>query len=286
MDKRFVDRTVVITGASTGIGEATARRFAAEGARVVLAARNADALEAIAESIGADRALAAPTDVTDLDALAALLEGAEQRFGRIDILVNNAGYYGRGQVEANEVGDLTRPADVNLRAPMALCQLVLPYVRRSGGGSIVNVASLAGRVPLAGAAAYCATKFGLRAFSFALAEELAGSGITVSAVCPGPVDTDFFSGGLDDIPDMMLLPSMSSADRVAELVLACAYDGKRERVIPWYGGWTATAGYLMPWGKRLTKPLLDRIGRHHKRQYLQHRAQGRSHAGHTPTRQL
>jgi len=161
---------------------------------------------------------------------------------------------------------------------------VLPYLRRSGGGAIVNVASLAGRVPIAGAAAYCATKFGLRAFSFALAEELAGSGITVSAVSPGPVGTDFFAGGLDDIPDMMLLPPMSSADRVAGLILACAHDGKRERVIPWYGGWTATAGYLMPWGKHLTRPLLERIGRRHKRQYLKHRTQSRSHAGHAPAR--
>ena len=186
MDKQFVNRTAVITGASTGIGEATARRFAAEGARVVLAARSADALAAIAESIGADQALAVPTDVTDRDALVALLEWAEQRFGRIDILVNNAGYYGRGRVEDAELDDLIRTVDVNLRAPVTLCRLVLPYLRRAGGGAIVNVASLAGRVPIAGAAAYCATKFGLRAFSFALAEELAGTGITVSAVSPGP----------------------------------------------------------------------------------------------------
>ena len=285
MDKRFADRTAVITGASTGIGEATARRFAAEGTRVVLAARNADALEAIAESIGTDRALAVPTDVTDRDALMALLEWSEQRFGRIDILVNNASYYDRARVEDAEPDELIRTVDVNLRAPMALCRLVLPYLRRAGGGAIVNVASLAGRVPIAGAAAYGATKFGLRVFSLALAEELAGTGITVSAVSPGPVDTDFFSGGLDDIPDMMLLLPMTSADRIAGLILDCADDGKRERVIPWYGGWTATSGYLMPWGKRLARPLLERIGRRHKRQYLEYRAKSRSHADHTPTRQ-
>jgi len=286
MDKRFVDRTAIITGASTGIGEATARRFAAEGVRVVLAARSADALEAIAESIGASRALAVPTDVTDLDALAALLERTQQHFGRIDILVNNAGYYGRGRVEENDVDDLLRTVDINLRSAMVLCRLVLPYLRQAGGGAIVNVASLAGRIPVAGAAAYCTTKFGLRAFSFSLAEELAGSGITVSAVSPGPVDTDFFSGSLDDIPDMMLLPPMRSAEQVAGLILACAYDGKRERVIPWYAGWAAHAGYLFPWAKRLSKPLLDRIGRDHKGKYLQYRARNRSHAGHTPARRL
>ena len=284
MDKRFVDRTAIITGASTGIGEATARRFAAEGVRVVLAARSADALEAIAESIGASRALAVPTDVTDLDALAALLERTQQHFGRIDILVNNAGYYGRGRVEENDVDDLLRTVDINLRSAMVLCRLVLPYLRQAGGGAIVNVASLAGRIPVAGAAAYCTTKFGLRAFSFSLAEELAGSGITVSAVSPGPVDTDFFSGGLDDIPDMMLLPPMRSADQVAGLILACAYDGKRERVIPWYAGWAAHAGYLFPWAKRLSKPLLERIGRYHKRKYLKHRARSRSHTGHAPAK--
>ncbi len=282
MEKRFVGQTAVITGASTGIGEATARRFAAEGARVVLAARSVDALEAIAESIGADRALAVPTDVTELDALAALLERAQEHFGRIDILVNNAGYYGRGRVEENDVDDLLRTVDINLRAPIVLCRLVLPYLRQAGGGAIVNVASLAGRIPVAGAAAYCTTKFGLRAFSFCLAEELEGSGITVSAVSPGPINTDFFSGGLDDIPDMMLLPPMRSADRVAGLILACAHDGKRERVIPWYVGWPAHAGYLFPWSKRLLRPLLDRIGRYHKRKYLKHRAQSPSRTGHAP----
>ncbi len=282
MEKRFVNRTAIITGASTGIGEATARRFAAEGARVVLAARSADALEAIADSIGADQALAVPTDVTDLDALAALLERTQQHFGRIDILVNNAGYYGRGRVEENDVDDLLRTVDINLRAAMALCRLVLPYLRQAGGGAIVNVASLAGRTPLAGAAAYCTTKFGLRAFSFSLAEELEGSGITVSAVSPGPVDTDFFSGGLDGIPDMMLLPPMRSADQIAGLVLACAYDGKRERVIPWYAGWATNVGYLFPWAKRLSKPLLERIGRYHKNKYLKRRAQSRSHTSRAP----
>jgi short-subunit dehydrogenase len=283
MERRFVDRTAIITGASTGIGEATARRFAAEGARVVLVARSADVLEAIADSIGAAQALAVPADVTDLDALTALLERAQEHFGRIDILVNNAGYYGRGRVEENDVDDLIRTVDINLRSAMVLCRLVLPYLRQAGGGAIVNVASLAGRIPLAGAAAYCATKFGLRAFSFSLAEELEGSGITVSAISPGPVDTDFFSGGFDDIPDLMLLPPMRSADQIAELILACAYDGKRERVIPWHSGWLVNVGYLFPWAKRLSKPLLERIGRHHKRQYLKHKRPSQSHAGSTPT---
>lgn len=268
MGRRFIHRTAVITGASKGIGEVTARRFAAEGANVVLAARSDDALEAIADSIGPDRALAVPTDVTDPDALVALLAWADERFGRIDVLVNDAGYYGRRRVEDNDVDDLTRTVDINLRAPMILCRLVLPYMRRVGGGAIVNVASLAGRVPLAGAAAYCATKFGLRTFSFALAEELAGSGITVSTVSPGPVDTTFFVGGFEGIPDMMLVPAMSPVDRIADLILACAYDGKRERVIPWYGGVFCDAGYLAPWGKHLARPLLDRIGRRHKRQNL------------------
>ncbi len=282
MERRFVNRTAIITGASAGIGEATARRFAAEGARVVLAARNADALEAIADSIGSDQALAVPTDVTDLDALAALLERTQQHFGRIDILVNNAGYYGRGRVEENDMDDLLRTVDINLRSAMALCRLVLPYLRQAGGGAIINVSSLAGRIPLAGAAAYSATKFGLRAFSFSLAEELGGSGITVSAVSPGPVDTDFFSGGFDGIPDMMLLPPMRSADQIAGLILACAHDGKRERVIPWYAGWAANAGYLFPWAKRLSKPLLERIGRYHKKKYLKRTAQSSSHAGQIP----
>ena len=276
MDKRFADKTVIVTGASSGIGAEAARRFAAEGARVVLAARRKEAMEAVAGSMAPDRRLIIPLDVTDTESAAGMLEQVQARFGRIDILVNNAGCHARGPVCEKETADLTRMVDVNLRAPIALCRMVLPYLKRVGGGAIVNVASLAGHVPFAGAAVYCATKFGLRMFSLSLAEELEGSGIRVSVVSPGPVDTEFFKGQIDDIADYAFSSSMSSAEQVARLILACAFDGRRERAIPRFSRWIATACYLSPRIKRALKPLMIRIGRRNKGRYVARISQDRT----------
>ena len=268
MKKRFPDKTAIVTGASSGIGEASARQFAAEGAQVVLVARRREALESLADEIGREKTLVAPLDVTDLTAVAALLEQAQARFGAIHVLVNNAGIHLRGPVAERQVSDLLRMIDVNLRAPVALCRLVLPYLQQAGGGAIVNVASLAGRVANADAATYGATKFGLRAVSFALAEEIKGQNITVSVVSPGPVDTNIFNQEFEKVSDLHFSPAMSSAEQVAELVLACAHDGKRERVIPRLGAFMATVGYLFPSVKRAFRPLMERVGRRHKQQYL------------------
>lgn len=123
MTQRFEGKTVLVTGASSGIGAAAARLFATEGARVVLAARSEDALNRVAtESGGSERALVVACDVTDVAKLASLVTDAERRFGSLHILINNAGYNARGAVETVPVDELLRVVDVNLRAPIALCR--------------------------------------------------------------------------------------------------------------------------------------------------------------------
>jgi short-subunit dehydrogenase len=176
-------------------------------------------------------------------------------------------------VEHAPAEDLARIVDVNLRAPIVLTRLAIPYLRRAGGGAIVNVASIAGRIPLPEEATYSATKFGLRAFTFALAEELQGSGITVSAVSPGPVETGFILKELEEVPDVVFSQPMSSADDIAKLILECAADGSIERAHPASSAYLATLGYLVPQLPRLLRPLLERRGRAAKQAYLAMRKQ-------------
>lgn len=266
--RRFVDRTVIVSGASAGIGAAAARRFADEGANVVLVARGAGPLEAKARELGRLGPVATVCgDVADPAVQERVVEEAVKRFGGVHVLVNNAGMNTRGPLEDHTADDLGKVVDVNLRAPITFSRRVLPLMRKAGRGAIVNVASLAGRVPLAHEAVYSATKFGLRCFSIALAEELRGTGITVSAVSPGPVETNFILGDLDLVPDIVLSQPMVTADEVGALVVECAVDGRVERVTPKVSGALTTLGYVAPALRRALKPLLEAQGRRNKRKY-------------------
>ena len=277
MAGRFEGKVAVLTGASSGIGAAAARLFAAEGAAVVLAARGAGALEKLAGEIaaGGGRALGVPTDVGDSKAAARLLERAAEVFGGIDILVNNAGANKRGPIEQHSADELAAVVQVNLVAPIVLTRLALPYLRKRGRGAIVNVASIAGRIPVGREAVYSATKFGLRAFTFSLVEELEGSGITVSAVSPGPVETGFILEDLDHVPDIVFAQPMSSAEDIARMILDCAADGTLERVRPKISGLMATAGYLFPALGKIMLPLMEPRGRKAKEAFRKQRSAAR-----------
>src|ERR1043165_278356 len=177
--RAFQDRTIVITGASAGIGLSCARQFAEAGANVVLVARGAAELErARAEIAQIGPALAVAADVAAPDGPARIVSGALGRFRGPPVLVNNAGRHARGPFGDQTETDLGAMVDVNLRAPILLTRRALPHLIAGGRGAIVNVASLAGKVPTGGSAVYCATKFGLRGFSMALADELRGTGVT------------------------------------------------------------------------------------------------------------
>jgi hypothetical protein len=154
---------------------------------------------------------------------------------------------------------------VNLTAPIVLSRAALPLLPR--GGAIVNVASLAGFLPVPDAATYSATKAGLRAFGRALGDELRSRGITVSSVSPGPVDTDFFADELDQVTTLTFSQPMSSADEVAAAVLECLRSGRREIALPWFSGKLATLGYLSPAFLGLLRPAMERRGARAKAAY-------------------
>jgi short-subunit dehydrogenase len=270
--RRFVDRTVIVTGASAGIGAACARRFAEEGANVVLVARGAAALATTARELGRlGPVTTVAGDVAAPRVQDRIVETAASTYGGVHVLVNNAGANARGPVDDHTAEELGRMVDVNLRAPITLSRRVLPHMRKAGRGAIVNVASLAGKVPVMHAAVYSATKFGLRTFTMALAEELRGTGITVSAVSPGPVETNFILGALDTVPDIVLSQPMVTADEVAALVVECAQDGVVERATPRLSGALATLGYIAPGLRRVLRPLLEAQGRRNKRRYAKAR---------------
>jgi short-subunit dehydrogenase len=272
--QRFAGAVAVVTGASAGIGAAAARAFAREGAKVVVAARGAEPLQKVVDEIEAagGRALAVPTDVSVQAQCEALLRAAADAFGSVDVLVNNAAANRRGAIESYRADELAHVVTVNLTAPIVLSRLALPYLRESRAPAIVNVASLAGRIPLVHEAVYSATKFGLRAFTMALAEELAGTSIRVSVVSPGPVDTGFIGEDLDNVPDLVFSQPMSTAEEIAELILECAADGKLERTRPRLGAYLATVGYVFPSLRRAVLPLMERRGRKAKERFRTRRS--------------
>lgn len=262
----FNDKTVVITGGSEGVGAATARAFADAGANLVLAARGKKRLEAIAEELRKKTRVEIFTlDVADADSCASLFKKAQFEFGHIHVLVNNAGYHKRGPVQSVEAEELGKMIDVNLRAPIILSRLALAYIEESGGGAIINVGSLAGRTSVPGAAAYSASKSGLRAFTFALAEELRGKEIKLATVSPGPIDTAFIMADIDVVTDLNFSQPISTADEVAAEILKLCSNSKRERSMPPISGFLTTMTYLFPWVARIARPILEQKGRRVKR---------------------
>ena len=182
------DRTAVVTGASSGIGAATARALAGDGYRVVCAARRTDRIEALAMEIGG---LAVTCDVTSDESVAALAEAVG---GRLDVLVNNAGgAYGSEQVGGADLADWSQMFEVNVLGVVRVTKALLPALRAGGPGLVVNIGSTAGRVVYAGGGGYTAAQHGLHALSQTLRLELNGEPIRVTEIAPGMVHTEEFS---------------------------------------------------------------------------------------------
>jgi NADP-dependent 3-hydroxy acid dehydrogenase YdfG len=192
MELDLSGRVAAVTGATSGIGEATALALAQAGAAVALSGRRADRLEALADRIVHDggRAQALPADVSDELQAYAFVNGAADFLGGLDILVNNAGVMLLGPVEGADLDEWRRMIDVNLLGVLYCTHAALPLLRERGRGDIVNVSSVAGRRATLGAAVYNLTKFGVNAFSEALRQEALHAGIRVSVVEPGMVETE------------------------------------------------------------------------------------------------
>ncbi|HEX4751709.1 MAG TPA: SDR family NAD(P)-dependent oxidoreductase [Solirubrobacterales bacterium] len=197
----LADRVVAITGASSGIGEATALALAAAGAKVALAARRAERLEEIVARIEAagGEALAIPTDVADESQANAFVQGAAERFGRLDALVNNAGVMQLGPIEGAPTEEWRRMVDVNVFGVLYCTHAALPIMRAAGGGHVVNVSSVGGKVVGTYSGVYSLTKFGLGAFTEALRRESIAAGIRVTLVVPGSTATELRSHTREEV---------------------------------------------------------------------------------------
>jgi len=269
----FKDKTVVITGGTEGVGAATARKFAEAGANLLLVARTKKNLEAIATELRDKTQVEIfAMDVADADACVDLFRKAQFEFGRVDVLVNNAGYHRRGPVDQVAASELGKMIDVNLKAPIVLARLAIPYIREAGGGAIINVGSLAGRTFVPGSAGYSASKSGLRAFVYALAEELHGSDIKIGLVSPGPIDTGFIMADIDQVSDLTFSQPISTADEVAQTILDLCGNNVREVSMPAISGILTTMMSLMPRLGRLLRPALERRGAAVKQRLKKERA--------------
>jgi short-subunit dehydrogenase len=213
----------IVTGASSGIGAATALELGKRGARVVLAARRAERLEANARAIREDggEALAIPTDLADATDVQLLLDHVIASFGRVDVLVNNAGAGWSTAVASSAPNSLVALVEVNLLGAMVLTAAALPGMLARSHGAIIFVGSLSGRVPME--PVYSATKYGLRGFSLGLRRQLAGTGVSVSLVSPGNIDTAMTMDANGPMPGPELV-----ARKIAGLIVR----PRREVVVP------------------------------------------------------
>ena len=225
----------LVTGASSGIGAATARRIAREpGAELVLVARREERLRELADELGGATVIAA--DVTDDDAPARVAETVESEHGRLDLLVNNAGAAWRGSFSESGWENVERHMKLNFEAVLRLTEALLPILRRSAPSSIVNVSSTAGRVSRANSGSYSASKFALAGWSDALHLEEREHGVHVGLVLPGFVETEGFPQR-ELVGRALTRWAVSTPEKVAEAILDAGPGGKPERYVPRAYAW-------------------------------------------------
>ncbi len=246
----FPAMIALVTGASSGIGEATARRLAADGAKLILVARREQRLRALADELGGATVIA--IDLTEEDAPARIAEVVEREHGRLDLLVNNAGAAWRGRFAEGGWADVKRHMEINFDAVVRLTEALLPILRRSAPSSIVNVSSVAGRVARGNSGSYSAAKFALAGWTEALHAEERPHGVHVGLVLPGFVQTEGFPQR-ELVSHPLARRIVSRPEKVAEAIIQAGPGGKPERIVPRYYGIAVIAKAIAPWlVRRLT----------------------------------
>jgi NAD(P)-dependent dehydrogenase (short-subunit alcohol dehydrogenase family) len=255
---RVKDSVVVVTGASSGIGRATALACASAGAAVVLAARRAEALQEVArecEAAGGE-ALAVPTDVTDADAVLALARRAVERFGRIDVWVNCAALTAFAPFQEIPLEDFRRVLDVNVMGYVHGARAALPYLRDQGKGVLVNVSSIVSAVPQPYTHAYSMSKAAIRILSASVRQELrldGAKGVKVCTVLPATIDTPLFQHGANFTGrKARAMPPVYSAERVARTIVDLIRVPRREVVV-------GPMGRNLIWQSKITPGLTERM---------------------------
>ncbi len=203
MSNNIEGKVVVITGASSGLGEATARHLSAQGASVVLGARRVDRLRSLADELtgSGGKALAITTDVTHCDQVKRLVDAAVETFGRVDVMINNAGLMPQSPLERLNIDDWNRTIDVNIKGVLYGIAAALPYMKQQKAGHIINVSSVAGHLVGPNFAVYAATKHAVRVLSEGLRQEVKPYSIRTTVISPGAVATE--------LPDSVTEPDIA-----------------------------------------------------------------------------
>ena len=250
--------TVIVTGASSGIGRETARQFALAGSNVVLASRNKKVLEELARDLEPlrGRRLVVPTDVSDREAVQTMVETTVKELGSIEVLVNNAGLGLNAPIAEGSLENIRRVFEVNLFGAIHCIQAVVPHMKQRRRGAIVNVSSVVGRLSTPYNGAYSATKAGLNALTDSLRMELRDHGINVTAVYPGYTITAFQGSALSEVempPPSRLLRGVGP-EAVAKTIVRAVRKGRREAYVTFGDAAAVTIKNISPrlvdWGMR------------------------------------